>query len=292
MNKIAIIGAHGSGKSTLIEKIQNESAASTISVIDIARVCPLLVGKESTLEAQEWILNFQLVIEERLNGKVTPVIFDNSTLGHLAYYQYWGGDGTKFNERILKSSLSFDRIYLLPANPRFLFDDGLRPTDIDFQQQIFEIQKELLDKAGINYQSYNPLDTFSISTFLQTNTKATQYIKTKVYCMTRYNEDYLLLKETPKPLYPKKDEWSLVQGELEHGETPEQGAERLVLEQTGFLSTASDSPKIFQSPGEQIIYHCQVKEPIKFTIAKNNGILGDKWLSKDEFINFMKKADL
>ena len=258
----------------------------------MARVCPLLVGKESTQEAQKWILNIQLQIERLLTGRLLPAIFDGCSLGHLAYYQYWGGAMKIFREQVIESTLSFDRIFLLPPNPNFLFDDGLRPVDIDFQQRIFKIQKELLDSAGIQYEFYDPLKDFEGSFFIKENSSAIGYKRNKIKCIVRNNDKYLLVSKNFIQEDEDKRLWGIIGGEIENGETYAKGAERLILEKTGYLSKAKNYSQDDSSTHEYQIFECNVSEQTRFTVKLHTDTVDEKWVTEKEFLFFLKKDDI
>src|SRR5690348_13881954 len=96
---IAILGAHGTGKSTLAKflaaNIDPTSFGfdSLVLCTEVARSCPFPIGVKSDKQAQEWIFARQEEQERRATGLV---LADNCLLGQYAYYRYWGGeDATK-----------------------------------------------------------------------------------------------------------------------------------------------------------------------------------------------------
>ena len=64
--KIALIGSHGVGKSTLCFGLAARLKARDVSleiVHEVARRCPLPINEQTSREAQSWILHTQIAEE-------------------------------------------------------------------------------------------------------------------------------------------------------------------------------------------------------------------------------------
>jgi len=149
---ISIIGAHGTGKTTLVSKLHSRLQAENVSYIivnEIARHCPFLIGKSSNQSAQEWIINTQRYFEDNCLNINYPVITDRSIIDQYAYYIYWAGENKAIEEELINRYRYNSRIYLMPLNPAYLIDDGLRPIDVKFQQEIDSIILDILDRLKI-----------------------------------------------------------------------------------------------------------------------------------------------
>lgn len=156
MNKpltIAFIGAHGSGKTTLIERIKATLYYITPFIVtrEVARECPFDVGITSNSNTQVWIMHTQDELEHIALGLGLPVLLDRCLLDQYAYYRYWGGRDDGLEKIVRNACERYDAIYLLEARPDFLVDDGLRPTDIHFQIDIEHLIRENLSLFGIEY---------------------------------------------------------------------------------------------------------------------------------------------
>ena len=92
---IAVTGVHGSGKTTLVEKL-----AEAIGVIGLdvgvgdeaARKCPYPVSLETTREAQDWIYNAHYMMEMGLREQEHDVVvFDRTLLDNVLYTMRYTG---------------------------------------------------------------------------------------------------------------------------------------------------------------------------------------------------------
>ena len=138
MIKIAIAGIHGSGKTTLINKMKEsfESFDKTVYVVkEVARKCPHPL---ETIKSQKWIWENQLKEEwkmQYLNYDI--ILYDRCLLDNLLYYMdlldkyeidfvfksFW-----YYTQKWMNT---YDYISVLEMNPEFIIDDGIRITDIN-----------------------------------------------------------------------------------------------------------------------------------------------------------------
>jgi nicotinamide riboside kinase len=163
---IAIIGTHGTGKSTLIDKINNEMAHKPTKgyffTKELARLCPFDVGVSSNKVAQDWIIHNQFYIENILSRMPYHTILDRCCIDQYAYYKYWVGENKTYERYIRRMLGNYNSIYYLSSNPDFLVEDGLRPLNIEFQKQIDVIIKSVIANVtrGTNLKliKCNPTD--------------------------------------------------------------------------------------------------------------------------------------
>lgn len=275
MNKIAIMGAHGSGKSTLIKKIHAQYGKISITVTDVARVCPKLVGSNSNIDAQQWIMEHQLALESIMERNQMPVLFDNCSLGHLAYFCFWGGDAKIFRQQVVESMRTFDRILLLPPNPSFLYYDGLRPTNIDFQKAIFRTQLQMLSEWNIDHIVYNPLEGLSLENFIAEMTETDTRHSKIIFCTVENKGSFLALANDASEIRP-------LIGWIGQNDTREDAAARAVLRETGYLVRGA-------SDLENNVIRFELNEPIRFTSVENSAGHSEIWLPKDKFDDITNK---
>ena len=86
--KIAFIGSHGVGKTTLCYGLAARLKALDISldfVGEVARRCPLPINRGTTLSAQSWILHTQITEELVAAERYEVVICDRSVLDNFVY---------------------------------------------------------------------------------------------------------------------------------------------------------------------------------------------------------------
>ena len=86
--KVAFIGTHGVGKTTLcydVAGLLKKRDVNVDIVKEVARLSPLPVNKKTSLEAQTWILTTQIAEEIRATAHSLVVICDRSALDNYAY---------------------------------------------------------------------------------------------------------------------------------------------------------------------------------------------------------------
>ncbi|NKC10774.1 MAG: AAA family ATPase [Gammaproteobacteria bacterium] len=149
--KIAFIGSHGVGKTTLCFGLAARLKSRDLSVEvvhEVARRCPLPINEETTVEAQAWILHTQIAEELLASVRYPIVICDRSVVDNYAYLNLAHGPSARL-ERVMEDWLeSYDKLFLVPvaSAPRA---DGLRATDPTFQQQVDIRVRQLLAERGI-----------------------------------------------------------------------------------------------------------------------------------------------
>ena len=159
--KIALIGTHGTGKTTIAHELVAELKKQGINaefVGELARKCPLPINEETTKESQEWIIFSQHIQELELQSKCDLIICDRSVLDGYVYYH------RKFRENQLLENFVKEKLkdYVLlikiPINEKFLKKDGIRSTDKEFQKDIDKRFDLLLKKLDISFESHKSLN--------------------------------------------------------------------------------------------------------------------------------------
>ena len=156
--KVAFIGSHGVGKTTLSFELAARLKRLDYPVDmvkEVARSCPLPLNRDTTVEAQAWILYTQVAreIEGAWNHRV--LVCDRSVLDNYAYLV------TKFGrlepyDTVVRSWLhSYALLAWVPVlgDPRF---DGVRDTDRLYQRRIDETIGELLTAFEVSALRLEP----------------------------------------------------------------------------------------------------------------------------------------
>lgn len=152
--KIALMGSHGVGKTTLCFELAAQLKrrnADVEMVREVARHCPLPINRETTIPSQEWILHSQISQEIEAQAEHEWVICDRSVLDNYCYLVYSAGS-IELWERTLDYWLpSYGLLVFVPiwTQPSY---DGVRSIDPHFQQQI-----ELLLDGMISARGLRPL---------------------------------------------------------------------------------------------------------------------------------------
>ncbi len=158
--KLAFVGSHGVGKTTLCYGIAARLKADDISldvVGEIARRCPLPINRGTTLAAQGWILHTQIAEEILADARYEVVICDRSVLDNFVYLLLSTGMQPAIKALVDSWIATYDLLVQVPivADPRA---DGLRSTDPSFQNAVdrrltTEIEArglKVLDLAGVD----------------------------------------------------------------------------------------------------------------------------------------------
>ena len=87
MLKIGITGVHGSGKTTLANKLEKEYSADGKRVHVVREVARRCTCKRGTIPCQEWIWEHQMAAEKHaMSLDVDVVICDRTVVDNLMYY--------------------------------------------------------------------------------------------------------------------------------------------------------------------------------------------------------------
>ena len=157
--KVAFIGSHGVGKTTLCYGLAAQLKALDISldvVGEVARRCPLPINRETTLAAQAWILHTQIAEETVATARYDMVICDRSVLDNFVYLLIAAGSKHPLESLVTGWMATYDLLVRVPIVDG-LRADGLRSTDPIFQRMVeqkldTEIARRelpLLDLAGL-----------------------------------------------------------------------------------------------------------------------------------------------
>jgi nicotinamide riboside kinase len=156
--KIALIGSHGTGKTTLCFDLAarlNRADLSVDIVKEVARRCPLPLNRDTTLAAQQWILHQQIADEIAASEQFEAVICDRSVLDNYAYLVAHLGRRDELEPLVADWLLSYDGLFKVPVlnAPSY---DGTRDLSEAFQGQIDRQIDALLVHFGVRCQRLDP----------------------------------------------------------------------------------------------------------------------------------------
>ena len=159
--KVAFIGTHGVGKTTLCYDLAAALKKRDLSVElvrEVARECPLPINRETTLKAQAWILHTQIAWELQAEAKADVVFCDRAVLDNFCYMRraFAGTPDEAVLEALARSwTATYDALFKVPivGDPRF---DGVRDTDLAFQREIDESIGQTLGAWGVPHLALDP----------------------------------------------------------------------------------------------------------------------------------------
>jgi nicotinamide riboside kinase len=136
--KIAFIGSHGVGKTTLCFDLAGRIKKLDLSVDlvkEVVRDCPLPINQETTLEAQAWILHTQIAREIAAASRFQVVVCDRSVVDNYAYLVHAAGRRETFDPLVRRWVRTYDGLFKVPVGSPPTYD-GTRDTSVEFQREI------------------------------------------------------------------------------------------------------------------------------------------------------------
>ena len=160
--KIAFIGTHGVGKTTLCYDLAAALKRRDLTVElvrEVARECPLPINRDTTVKAQAWILHTQIAWELQAEAKAEVVVCDRAVLDNYCYLRRAapGEPHVKVLEGLVRAWLpTYDALFRVPivGDPRF---DGVRDTDLAFQHDIDDLLLSTLEEWGVPCIALDPV---------------------------------------------------------------------------------------------------------------------------------------
>jgi len=149
--KIAFIGSHGVGKTTLCFDVASRIKRLDMGVDlvkEVARACPLPINRDTTLEAQAWILHTQVAEEIAAASKNEVVISDRSVLDNYAYLVQQVGRRPEYDELVRAWMDTYDGLFKVPILQAPSFD-GTRDVSGAFQYEIDAVIDGLLAEFAV-----------------------------------------------------------------------------------------------------------------------------------------------
>jgi nicotinamide riboside kinase len=156
--KVAFIGTHGVGKTTLCYDLAASLKRKNIHVDivkEVARLSPLPINRATSLEAQTWILMTQIAEEIRSASQHQVVVCDRSVLDNYAYMVLACGR-QRWLERVVNEWMrGYDLLFKVPISGA-ASADGVRDTDEFFMRSIDELVDTLLAEMKVPYEVLSP----------------------------------------------------------------------------------------------------------------------------------------
>ena len=151
--KIAITGAQGVGKTTLAKQINQEYPDFSIlpEAARLAVEAGYKLDHTATTETELWLIDKQIELE----GLESKWVADRCGIDLLAYIHHLFSkekDLIEFAAQTLVPRFrKYDLVLYLPGGQFAIEDDGLRTTDIKFQQDIDKQVRDILTKHQIPF---------------------------------------------------------------------------------------------------------------------------------------------
>lgn len=145
--KLALIGTHGVGKTTLAYEICSllkKADCNVELVTEVARQSPFPVNAATTLEGQLWILHAQIAAELDAARRAPHVICDRAVLDNYCYLVNKFGRQPQLESWLAWWMQSYSLLVGVPPLDNGIQPDGFRSEDRAFQVRIHALLQELL----------------------------------------------------------------------------------------------------------------------------------------------------
>ena len=158
--KVAFIGTHGVGKTTLCFELAAHLKRLDLGVElvkEVARRCPLPINEETTLDAQTWILHTQVAEEIAASAQYEVVVCDRSVLDNYAYLVARAGRHPALDGLVGEWIRGYDTLFKVPVTSAPSFD-GTRAVSRAFQLEIDATIDRLVEAFGVRVVPLDPRD--------------------------------------------------------------------------------------------------------------------------------------
>jgi len=156
--KIAFIGTHGVGKTTLCYELAGALKRQGVHVDivkEVARLSPLPINRQTSLDAQTWILMTQVAEEIRSAAHHQVVVCDRSALDNYAYMALACGRQQAIERFVAHWMKTYDLLFKVPMSGAAAAD-GVRDTDEFFMRSIDALVDSLLAEMNVPYEALAP----------------------------------------------------------------------------------------------------------------------------------------
>jgi hypothetical protein len=147
--KLALIGTHGVGKTTLAYEVCSllKKADYNVELVtEVARRSPFPVNEATTLEGQLWILHAQIAAELEAAARASHVICDRAVLDNYGYLVNKFGRQPQLETWLSWWMDSYSLLVAVPPMADGIPRDGFRSENLEFQQRIHDLIDDLLDE--------------------------------------------------------------------------------------------------------------------------------------------------
>jgi len=152
--KIAFMGTHGTGKTTLSHELVSKLKKEGVDVDflgEIARRCPFPLNEKATKKAQIWVILNQIISEMECEDKCETLICDRSVLDGYCYYVNKFGRAEFLEPLVLKHLKTYNYLIKVPIREGLLKKDKMRSINKKFQKDIDEQFEILIKKFKIKH---------------------------------------------------------------------------------------------------------------------------------------------
>jgi len=149
--KVAFIGTHGVGKTTLCYGLAARLKARDYAVEvvhEIARRCPLPINEATSVESESWILHTQIAEEIVAQHRYPVVVCDRSALDNYVYMLLTAPRRPELDALVDGWTATYDLLVHVPIVDQ-PSPDGIRSADPAFQRAVEELLEREMERRGL-----------------------------------------------------------------------------------------------------------------------------------------------
>jgi nicotinamide riboside kinase len=147
--KLALIGSHGVGKTTLAYEICSllKKADHNVELVtEVARQSPFPINEGTTVEGQLWILHAQIAKELEAASHAEHLICDRSVLDNYCYLVNKFGRQPQLEQWLAWWMNGYSLLVSVPPMADGIPPDGFRSENLEFQERIHDLIGEMLSE--------------------------------------------------------------------------------------------------------------------------------------------------
>jgi adenylate kinase family enzyme len=150
--KVAFLGTHGTGKTTLahelVVKLKKQGVDAGL-LEEVARKCPFTINEDATRKAQIWIILAQIITEMEAEDGYGTLVCDRSVLDGYCYYANKFGRFKAIEPLIAEHLKTYDKLIRVPIRKGLLKKDKVRSTNEDFQRDVDKQFDSMVELFGL-----------------------------------------------------------------------------------------------------------------------------------------------
>ena len=161
--KIAVIGTHFVGKSTLCRDLVNylKNKNQNVGMIEeVVRDCPFPVNEMATVQAQDWILTEQKRREKELEQKHDFVVMDRGIIDNFAYWvrvaelnKLEPEKIRQKKEEVFEHSKDYVMIlFMQPFDGNKITNDKFRSVDVNWRNEMHGRVANIINNLKANHK--------------------------------------------------------------------------------------------------------------------------------------------
>ncbi len=189
--KIAVIGSHGTFKTTLIYFLAGvlKAKGRNVGIVpEVVRACPYFKGSHGNVLAQNWIMLTQAQWEREYQDTYDYVLCDRSLVDNYMYaVQAYENEEQVvpawLEPFVLHHAKSYNYLFKTIVSPWGLIDDGVRSVDRTWQKEIDQKIKDYLKEKSILHIELPLSESESYDDVIDYATRQAKFMANKIIDM-------------------------------------------------------------------------------------------------------------